>query len=416
MSSYVPPNTRNTGNVMSGFLDSDYVYGTHIKNDGECLAFRWHYPTGNVETIDMRSIAGNAMDMPLEDLNDGHYTLETGVDDQDHVFIAGNHHENVSRPNTPHLIQCTNVGDFTNPSSWILANTDHWSATSDAGNHPGLYTYHQFDRYSDGTLVQVSSQSDNPGYSRGRDVIGFRRQAGVWTALASDGHIAETFNVPNNSGPANRVYFLSIRITKLQNNNERLHYYGIWRTADFDANSQKAPFYIYSDDKGATWYNVSGELQAMPRTWANRASAEITPAPTYSPTTRNSLVIDPITQAPTVVIRNENTTEYWRITWQPATQQWTHTIYDISGGATREHRWKGEIWVQHTRNWQATLTRLAQPRVYISIGGRQPRAAGTLVTHCPVLLREKDLLVFNIGNGDMPVLRTLGDNARRRSV
>jgi hypothetical protein len=98
--------------IMCGFLDSSYIYGTHVKLNGHAVAFRYHVTTDTYETIDISTIASNHMDMPIYDVDDDHYALSVGVDDQDTMFITGNHHDGISGATTSHVIQCNNVGAF----------------------------------------------------------------------------------------------------------------------------------------------------------------------------------------------------------------------------------------------------------------------------------------------------------------
>jgi hypothetical protein len=266
------PSGRNGSNsmgpqVMSGFLDADYLYGVNVLVSGGAQAFRWHEPTDRYETIDLSTVAGNHLDLPLFDRDDDHYGLAIGVDDQDTVVVAGNHHENLSGPGggpprTTHLLACHDVTAFTNPASWAAASTSHLAALSEqAGAGPGVYTSHLFERLTDGTLLHFLSQSETPADTQGRDHLAFKRRAGAWSSvLPSGGHFATTVTTTTTPPEADRVYVCGLHVEPGGGGPDvdRVHVYGIWRTNDEAGTSQQAPWYLYSDDL-LTWrYKASG--------------------------------------------------------------------------------------------------------------------------------------------------------------
>lgn len=412
------PANRNGSNsmtpqVMAGFLDSNYLYGAYIKTGGGAVAYRWHEPTNVYQTIDLSTVASNQLELPMFDLTDDHYSLVVGVDSQDNVFITGNHHDNLSSPAKYHFLQCTNVSDFTNAASWAAASTAHFinlATTPSAGN----YTYSIFDRLTNGTLLHFMSQSEAPGNSRGRDWLAFKRVAGTWSALlASGGHFATSAADDPQGTTADRVYINGI-VVEPRGANEYVHAWGIWRTEDELAASQQAPFYIYANasDLG-TWYykRNGGDLaQTMPITWANRSTAEITSAPATSTAIRLGIYIDPSTFYPAVTVRDINTATYKRLSWNGTA--WASTDATARSGQPREFDIGGVLWVRHNTTGRVALTRVSDSK-QILIGSNVVTAGENFSANpCPIWLRERGVFATCIGDGDTPLVFTLGNSVR----
>jgi Right handed beta helix region len=184
------PNSRNGSNnagpqIMSGFLNKDYMYGIHITLDSNAVAFRWHEPTNTYQTFDLTLISSNELELPLVVPSDDHYTLNVGVDNLDRMYIIGNHHDSSDTPipTTPHFVRCTNTSDFTNVASWSVQPATHFQ-NLDNDASPITYCYHLFERLTDGTLLHFLSQSEGGGAgSNGRDWLAFKCISGVWTPL-----------------------------------------------------------------------------------------------------------------------------------------------------------------------------------------------------------------------------------------
>jgi hypothetical protein len=299
---------------MSGFVDPSYLYGVHITPTGGAVAFRWHEPTDRYETIDLATVAGNHLDLPLFDLDDSHFGLSVAVDDQDVVLVVGNHHEGISSPTTTHLLACTDVQAFTDVSSWHPASTSHYDQLDEAVGTGG-YTYHHFDRLADGTLLHFLSQSERfvagGGDTRGRDYLAFKRSSGSWSPLVGDGHFATTERDAIWDVEANRVYICGVHVHRTPSGGEQVYVHGIWRTRDADPSSQQAPFLLYADAPDlATWRYMTSPVgppptpdgvQPMPITWQNRMTAQITSAPATSSAVRMGVYVDSVTQHPAVI-------------------------------------------------------------------------------------------------------------------
>lgn len=417
------PSGRNGSNsmgpqVMSGFLNKDYLYGVNILVSGGAQAFRWHEPTNSYETIDLSAVAGNHLDLPLFDSMDDHYGLALGVDDQDRLFVAGNNHENLSGrdggpPTTTHILVCNNVNAFANPASWAAALTTHLSPLSEvAGALPGVYTYHLFERMTDGTLLHFLSQSEKRTDTQGRDYLAFKRRAGAWSSvLSSGGHFATTIDGP--STEADRVYVCGLYV---QPNGagvgvDRVHVYGIWRTNDDDGESQQAPWYIYSDDLTTWKYKadpVDG-VQSMPITWSNRSSAEITAD--FSRSFRQGVFVDPSTGRPSVIVRNAGVDEFRRYEWTGSAWAFT-TIVSALTGEYRDFLVKGQRWMRAHRAGRIVLRRVSD-NATVRIGGRVTTVTDKFSAWpCPVWLRERGVFAVNVPVGNTTQVCTFGKGAR----
>lgn len=403
-----------TPNVMSGFLNKDYLYGVHIKLNGDAVAFRWNSLTDVYETILLSTVASNHLDLPLFDLMDTHYALCVGVDDQDNVFIVGNHHELLSNPTTTHMIRCSNVNAFTNPASWSAASTAHYDGLDNRpGADPNGYTYNHFERMTNGTLLHFFSQSDDPGDAQGRDYLAFKRVAGVWSAVRGDGHFATTEDgLPTE---ADRVYITGLLVEPggAVGGGDRVHFAGLWRTDNSDANSQQAPFYLYSDNLTTWRYKAlpSDGIQSMPITWSTRSNAEINVAPTFSPSGTWSLYVDPTTGFPEVIIRDGDTPSDWVIlAWTAG--GWTSTLLPAQAGFARDFVFQGEKWRRVHTVGRLGVRRVSDSQL-IRMGTAITTSANNFsATHDPVWLRERGIFAICIGDGDEPKVWTLGNGAK----
>ena len=413
------PNPRNGCNtigpqVMSGYLDKDYLYGVHILLDSDAVAFRWHEPTDTYETILLSDVVSNQLELPLFLPSDDHYALAVGVDNQDTMYIVGNHHEGLDGPPTKmHFIKCDDVTDFENPASWSAQSTSHYDGLdSIAGASPLTYTYDLMERLSDGTLLHFLSQSDTNPNTRGRDWLAFKCISGTWTPLIGDGHFATTEAVADGTG-ANRAYINGLHVEKDGGGAgvDRVHVYGIWRTEDEDPLSQKAPYYLYSDNL-TTWKykgNPDG-TQTMPITWDNRSNAEISSAPSFSRNVRMGVYVDG-SGYPAIIVREEATSTYVRLYWNGTA--WATEDYETLNGEVREFRLKGQRYVRYVTSLRVAIKNKDTNKTFRIGNTVQTSGATYSPNHDPVWLRERGVYAVNIGSGDTPRVFTFGNGSKR---
>ena len=391
---------------MSGFLDKDYQYGIHIKLDGGAVAFRWHQPMGVYETIDLETVVSNHLDLPLFFPDDGHYNLSLGVDDQDNVWISGNHRPTSQiDPTTTHLLRCTNVEDFTNPASWEGSSTDHHYNLSTHPN-PRNYCYHIFERMTDGTLLHFPSQIRPMGESwstvGNRCWLGFKRKAGAWSPIVSDG----TFGRADFEGYGIQRIYISSVLVEAREEGDRVHVFGAWRDGDF-AENQKWFFYIYSDNL-TEWRYLTEEgsaVQPMPLDPTNMHGSLITSAPDWSTNARLSLFIED-DGTPSIFITVQDTSDVLRCYWQDG---WKSEPKHVN--VSSELRFRGQKYGQSNASGRLGLRNQSNQLVMLG-----PHIA-TLYDYRPdpVWLRERGVYAVVIGETDTPIVWTIGDGSKRYS-
>lgn len=407
------PQARNSGaqfrpRIMSGFLDKDYQYGIHITLDADAVAFRWHQPTDTYETIVLSTVADNHLDLPLYFPNDGHYNLAIGVDDQDNVWISGNHRPTgFINPTSTHLLRCTNVEDFTNPASWDGSSTDHHYDLSTIPN-PRNYCYHLFERMTDGTLLHFPSQMrpmEETWSSIGnRCWLGFKRRAGAWSPIVSDG----TFGLADFDNYGIQRIYVSNVLVEARPEGDRVHVSGTWRDGDH-AENQKWFWYIYSDHPDLTQWRYltvdepGSAIQPMPLDPTNMELSLITSAPHWSANSRLSLYIED-DGTPSIFVSVENTSDIHRCFWQ---EGWQSELVTERKGS--EIRFKGQKYGQS--NGPGRLGLRNQSNDLVMLG---PQIA-TLYDYRPdpVWLRERDVYAVVIGETDTPIVWTIGDGSKR---
>lgn len=261
---------------------------------------------------------GDALGLPIEGGDyegfggqfDDHYAFAIGVDSQDRLWITGNQHTDVWRAIRSEA--ANGAWDATWQNAWVVP-TNFTSASGDDS-----FTYHIFDRTSNGTLLWFMSQED-PGGTRGRDWLAFYRppNAGTsWSKFFGSGVLdaefatselgsatvaADITDPPQTGRVANRVYVNGVNVvTDSSTGVEWIHVCGIWRTSDKWGNSQQKPWYVKGLVSGlgtnANWFTVRDEPKTMPITWANKdevgAVVSITSAPPISRTFGQGIAID----------------------------------------------------------------------------------------------------------------------------
>lgn len=394
---------------MSGYLNPNLLFSTNLKHDGYTTAVKWNRATNVYEEFDLTNLT-NWLDQPFFDLADGHYSYGVGVDKLERMYIAGNHHDGVDTVTTTHQIRCFNTAAFTNLLSWEIVDTSQMDACASAFDF-GVYTYHHFERFSDGRLIQFLSQSENDVNAQGRDYLSFIIDDATdeWEPMFGSGHFATTENGP--ADEADRVYVVSIYVEKdgVSAGVDKLWVLYVWRTDNIDAASQQAPGLVWCSSADITvWKNVSGTTVTMPRTWANRATSEVDA--TFCESTRNSLTVDPATGFPEFVLGDGLTADYKRWTWDGAA--WTGTVLTANAGERREWYQKG---IRHRRT--ATTNRISitpEGGTAFRFGGstRTSGVSGFSVNPCPVWLRELDIYAANVPINDTPKIYTYGDGPK----
>lgn len=409
---------------MVGYLDRNFVYGTHAKVDSTALGYKYNRTTGALQTIDLTTVVANRLELPFWRPTDDHYGLVCGVDKLDNFHICGNAHDAVDAVSANmHHVVCTNVAAFTNPASWV-AGSEPGAALDNSANG-GTYTYHWFDRLTNGDALWFMSQSYARGDSRGRNVLAYRNTAGgdIWTPLLSSGgrfHVSAR-DMPQGT-TADRAYAgMPIVDPQYDTNGNFLYdvvyYSGTWRTMDEDAESQQDPFVIWARSTNFdAWFSIDGTPVTMPFAWGTRAPATIPFGVRFHTTGRTPWISpgDPPKQFAQVV-RNGNSTvgdgSMHRLAWNGTV--WSETTDIMAGSNPVEvnlHRNQhGYLWNGFGRVVYRGIS--GSPTYYIGGNISTLAAGGTgnfIPRQCPVLLREEKLFLANIGDGDTPRIFTIG--------
>lgn len=235
-------------------------------------------------------------------VEDDHFALAAGLDDQGRLWLAGNGHADPQ-----HVIFSDAAAGVPNLASW---NTLTWASMPWAAFGANAHTYNRFSRFN-GQLVWIFDQQGQVTSSQGRDVRGYylpvgRTKAqiqaggtsgwrpivdtatgtGTWTGASPShrGDLLTTTNAanspqgptgdPTDPGPANRAYIDSV-VVENRPTGDRLHITFNWRTADTAATSSQQVGYAYTDSIGLNtmnaWRNVDGVAIPAPLQWGDRA-------------------------------------------------------------------------------------------------------------------------------------------------
>jgi BNR repeat-containing family member len=219
--------------------------------------------------VDMDATAISALDLPIQIVNDDHYSLAIGVDHNERLHVVGNMHAEEQN-----YIRSQSLAGNVWPPVWTVPA--YQFASTGANRH----TYNYFHRTEDGRLVWFFDQAPTLGDSLGRDIVGVYLPTGTgttWLPVNGVGNGIVAASGRSTTGmTANRVYLGGMIITPenyISGWPERLHFFGIWRTRDQNANSQTQPFYIWMnvDDFGTDteWSTVINVNQPMPIEWSN---------------------------------------------------------------------------------------------------------------------------------------------------
>lgn len=218
-----------------------YDYGLIVRDDWHPVIWR-RANGGSWSSYDLSSTA-----LGLVYNEDSHYALSMAVDHLGRIWVAGNSHA------TAHRVVYSDAGSITNWNTWTAPA---WMS------HSPYSTYHTFNVWSDGQLFWNFDGIHAPDTGVGRDWLALRMNitTNVWEPVYGDGRLmrVDDHGIPSTDNKPDRSYILNHFIDA----NDRLHLVGVWRMSD--GPSMRKSYYIYSDDRGATWKNINGLSVTLP--------------------------------------------------------------------------------------------------------------------------------------------------------
>ena len=368
---------------------------------------------------DLSGISGNPLGLPVASTVDDHVALVCGVDSQGRVHIMGNSFATALR-----YVRSAATSGIADITSWSNATSSITKTATGADAH----TYHTITRRSDGKLLWSLDQRERLTDGLGMDRLLFSLAAGAgttWAAVVDDGEFMVSARVT--TGEANRVYLIGMTCTA----DDRVHFCGIWRTGDDDADTQQQPFYFYTDDL-TTFYNVSGTAIAMPVRWANRSTVAISSAPGFSPGFGQGVAVDS-SGYPHVILRN-GLTDGSGVLTNPATGlsygPWVRCYWDgtawqvasIPGAGSAYgpslHRVRGDLYLVSCSSSRAYIRNSAgaTSSVKVLMGGPVDSTSDSGVLFepnpDPVLVKSGEVCLM-VPDGDTPRVFSFGNHARR---
>jgi hypothetical protein len=224
-----------------------------------------------------------AMAMPVEPDNEdtGHRYLSIAVDGLGRLHAWCNMHAEPMRAIKTTAAHTTDGWLNPDMSGWASANAD-FGAVAQAGSN----TYHLPLQWSDGDLFFLD-RSDTSGAAGMANTCYWTRGAAstTWSARTM---IFQGLSVPDGKGPGvagdgfgvntpfNWSAYPSVCIEpEWAPNPDRLHLFWTWRLADGTARPCGPNYYVYTDDKGATWRDIQGGLCTLPFTPLNNIPARL---------------------------------------------------------------------------------------------------------------------------------------------
>ncbi len=269
------PNTciDPTGTWQGGWL---------IKADGNVRVAKRNLITDAVTTFDITAstVSGNPMNLPFPiPLTDDHYSLSGIIDSNGKIHLSGN-------------MFVDPVGCLVSGANSITTWTDGRATIDTTGTGANAHTYGLKARLPEpsGACLWLMDQRevglDPDGTDpNGNDWLLFYLDGfGLWQPVSGTGYIQEiarTFDTAGDPTDADRVYCTGMTVTP----EGRVFIAGIWRLDALDANTQKNPWIIWTDDlmngyEEVEWYAMDGDPVEMPIMWSNYSSCAITSHPT----------------------------------------------------------------------------------------------------------------------------------------
>ncbi len=437
-----------------------WQYGAFYKSDNTIWAVKHHLPSDAIQTFDLGLIAGNPMVSPSAFPNDNHFCLSCAVDGDNIVHIMGNQHsgDNIGS-RAHHYVFCTDIDNFQDPASWHSLNPDPFAApgiadanpaalNTNANNIPGpAYTYVLMDRMSDGTVLAAMAQDDYQNNTAGRDWILWKHRLGStthWDPVTGDGNFATCYDiqphtlnaaghVSNADGSPNRVYMQTLYCEYRSGQTDRIHCSGLWRTGNDSGASMQKPWYIYSDDVGATWKTIAGGTQVIPIRWANRQAATVTSAASLPLGSNQVVTSDPAPNPPglaSIPLYMQGVTidshgyphlVYCNAVDEFSAQHWYDCFWNGTAWASHAldsqpvsvHQFRGRLWTQRrTGDFTNHDTRLV---LQSQVGAGQYMMGPVIKSSCtpnpdPVLLRDSGIYSIMFVENNVPTFYTCGNS------
>jgi hypothetical protein len=340
----------------------------------------------------------------VEDSNSSHYAIALAEDDQGRVHIAGN-----SLTGAPHYLRSA-------PNSLTSWTSVPWPFTNFSPTD-AYCTYNIFNRLSDGRLLYALSQRYSAADARGDRyflmILPLGQDNYQPITGAGTGEFCNASGSPA-AGEADRVYLNNVQV-EARATGDRVHVWGIFRTANIDATSQKCPWYIYSDDL-VNWKRIDGSAQTIPLNWNNSGAATnsgaiISSAPgAYNSFQSGNMCIDG-SSYPHVILKEGATSNQWHCWWNGTA--WTSEVANTLSSCPTPFIYQG---VPHMYRMYAAIG--AQRMNKISSSGAQPQfqmggpvdTSGYFISS-PIQIRQ-GMLHFSTPNGDTPAVYEFGKHRR----
>lgn len=437
-------NLRNGGSAsvpkFMESVDGTKQYGVLIRADWGITVWRRVLPTVG-HTADDRwtyydlSLDPDAIAVGLDYINpvDDHWDVGIGVDDQNRLHVVGNSHQNLVWEGISSLRYVRSGAD--DITDWHPGISGAYPFSSTGVNN---HTYNQFERLADGTLLWFMSQGEAIGSSLGRDWIWTHLPPGSGTTWKVPGNPSTTgaahlaISETDTSGTvANRVYVNGVFVVPAGwygNTAQELHVHGIWRTLDEDATSQQQPFYFYSDNialsiatAGSHWRVAGGAaMTGFPLTWFNRATAQVTTAPSRSTNGSPCMVLDHFGQ-PHMLYRNGvGATDFVRCWYSKSAAAWQSDPLlsgsdpldpqDWSAGGAMA-RVRNDLFFLASYGNRVKVHNLGSVNDHFSFVMGGPATNGYHALPEPCALRRHTVSVM-IPNGDTPAVYDFGNGYR----
>jgi hypothetical protein len=257
------PNARNSTNSSEPkqWTRGGYDFALVVRKDWH--AVMWKKAIGSdvwTESYDLVSSPLPALG--LIDHTDAHNVPVFCLDSLGYIHVTGNQHDHADGILWLRSVNPYDIGSWTVPDDELPGQR----ASSDGF---AVSTYNHFRSFSDGEVLwftTMSSAIENPSVN-GRDVGAWRIPVGSSTpqAMLASGceFMTALGGAPNSDAIPDRAYMMGIHIDE----EDVVHYVGVWRIQTGDGNTQTELFYVRSYDRGLTWKNAKEEAVATPLTY-----------------------------------------------------------------------------------------------------------------------------------------------------